>query len=244
MISNNRPIALLCTVSKIFEKLACKYIFNFLVDNSLIYEFQSGFMHGHSTSHQLIELTHEIMQSLDNQELICLICWDVSMAFDRVWLSDLLLKLERYGIKGNLLRWLESYISNREQQVIIKDTLSLKGNLNAGVTQGSTIASLVFLIFINDIADDMLGLCRLFPDDTSVGERALEINNLRAKVNIDLNNITHCAKQWLVPKKKYCTSVLGPLQLIYSSLQIILFKNKSVHAHKHLSVLMENGLKI
>jgi hypothetical protein len=44
----------------------------------------------------------------------------------------------------------------------------------------------VFLIFINDIADDMLGLCRLFPDDTSVGERALEINNLRAKVLSDL----------------------------------------------------------
>ena len=80
MVSNNRPIAVLCTVRTIFEKVAYKYIFNFLVDNSLIYEFQSGFMHGHSTSHQLIELTHDIMQSLDNQELICLIFCDVSKA--------------------------------------------------------------------------------------------------------------------------------------------------------------------
>jgi hypothetical protein len=166
-----------------FEKVAYKYIFYFLVDNSNIYEFQSGFMHGHSTSHQLIELTHEIMQSHDNQELICLIVCDVSKAFDRVWLRGLLLKLERYGIKGNLLRWLESYISNIEQ-VIIKDTISLKGYLKAGFLQGSTIASLVFLIFINDIADDMLGLCRLFADDTSVGERAIEINNLCFMVNI------------------------------------------------------------
>jgi hypothetical protein len=55
-----------------------------------------------------------------------------------------------------------------------------------------------FCTFINDIADDMLGLCRLFADDTSGGERALEINNLRSMVNIDLNNITHWAKQWLV----------------------------------------------
>jgi hypothetical protein len=145
------------------------------------------------------------MQSLDNQELICLIFCDVSKAFDRVWLRGLLLKLEPYGIKGSLLRWIESYISNREQQVIIKDPISLKENLKAGVPQGSTIASLVFLIFINDIADDMLGLCRLFADDTSVGERALEINNLRSMVNIDINNITHWAKQWLVklnPEKK------------------------------------------
>jgi hypothetical protein len=155
-------------------------------------------MHGHSKSHQLIELTHEIMQSLDNQELICLIFCDVSKAFDRVWLRGLLLKLEPYGIKGSLLRWIESYISNREQQVIIKDPISLKENLKAGVPQGPTIASLVFLIFINDIADDMLGLCRLFADDTSVGERALEINNLRSMVNIDINNIAHWAKQWLV----------------------------------------------
>ena len=75
LVSNYRPrpIALLCTFTKIFEKVVCKYIFNFLVDNSLIYKFQSGFIAGHSTSHQLIELMHEIMQSLDNQELICLI---------------------------------------------------------------------------------------------------------------------------------------------------------------------------
>jgi hypothetical protein len=129
--------------------------------------------------------------------LICLIFCDASKAFDRVWLRGLLLKLERYGIKGNLLRWLESYISNREQ-VIIKDTISLKGYLKAGVPQGSTIDTLVFLIFINDIVDDMLELCRLFADDTSGGERALEINNLRSMVNIDINNITHWAKQWLV----------------------------------------------
>jgi hypothetical protein len=195
LVSNYRPIALLCTISNIFEKVAYKYIFNFLVNNALIYKFQSGFIPGHSTSHQLIELTHEIMQSLDNQEFICLILCDVSKAFDLVWLRGLLLKLERYGIKGNLLWWLESYISNREQQVIIKDTISLKGNLKAGVPQGSILDPLLFLIFINDIVDDMLGLCRFFADDTSVGERSLEINHLRSMVNIDLNNITHWAKQ-------------------------------------------------
>ena len=148
MVSNNIPIALLCTVIKIFEKVAYKYIFNFLVDNSLIYEFQSGFMHGHSKAHQLIELTHEIMQSLDNQELICLIVCDVSKAFDRVWLRGLLLELERYSITGNLLRWLESYISHREQQVIIKDSISLKGNIKSGVPQWSTIASLVVFVHL------------------------------------------------------------------------------------------------
>ena len=60
------------------------------------------------------------------------------------------------------------------------------------------VGPLLFLICINDIADAMLGLCRLFADDTSVGERSLEINNLRSMVKIDFKNITHWAKQWLV----------------------------------------------
>ena len=77
--------------------------------------------------------------ALDNRELICLISCDVSKAFDRVWLRGLLLKLERYGIKGNLLQWLGSYISAREQQVITKNAISWKGNLKAGVPQGSSL---------------------------------------------------------------------------------------------------------
>ena len=76
-----------------------------------------SFLPGHSTTHQLIELINEICMALDNRELICLV---FCKAFDRVWLRGLLLKLERYGIKGNLLQWLRSYISAREQQVIIK----------------------------------------------------------------------------------------------------------------------------
>ena len=80
------------------------------MENALIYKFQSGFLPGHSTTHQLI---NEICMALDNRELICLIFCDVSKAVDRVWLRGLLLKLERYGIKGNLLLWLGSYIAAR-----------------------------------------------------------------------------------------------------------------------------------
>ena len=106
------------------------------MENALIYKFQSGFLPDHSTTHQLIELINEICMALDNRELIYLIFCDVSKAFDRVWLRGLLLKLERYGIKGNLLQWIGSFISAREQQVIIKNAISRKGNLKAEVPQG------------------------------------------------------------------------------------------------------------
>jgi len=132
---------------------------------------------------------------------------------------------------------------NREQQVIIKDTISLKGNLKAGVPQGSIHDPLLFLIFINDIADDMLGLCRLFADDTSVGERLLEINHLCSMVNIDLNNITHWVKQWLVklnPEKTeimYFSTRSSSVDLYFSTDNI---KIKPVDAHKHLGVTLSD----
>ena len=95
-----------------------------------------------------------------------------------MWLRGLLLKLERYGIKGNILQWIGSYISAREQQVIIENVISGKGNLKAEVSQGSILGPLFFLIFINDIADETIGLCRLLADDTSIGEKSYEMNSL------------------------------------------------------------------
>jgi hypothetical protein len=169
----------------VFEKVVYEHVLNFLMENALIYKFQSGFLPGHSTTHQLIELINEIFMALDNRELICLIFCDVSKAFSRVWLLGLLLKLERYSIKGNLPQWIGSYISAREQQVIIKNAISGKGNLKASVPQGSILGPLLFLMFINDIADEMIGLCRLFADDTSIGEKSYEMNSLCNMVNTD-----------------------------------------------------------
>lgn len=245
-VSNYRPVALLSTVSKVFEKVVYKNIFNFLVCNSLLYKFQSGFLPGHSTSHQLIELMHEILLALDNHELICLIFCDVSKAFDRVWLRELSFKLERYDIKGPLLDWLKSYISDREQRVLIKDAISGKGNLKVGVPQGSILGPLLFLIYINDIADELTGLCRLFADDTSVSERCYDIDTLRSLVNIDLENISNWAKQWLVKLNPDKTEIVyfsiraTPNDLSFTVDDTTIYP---VDCHKHLGVTLSADCK-
>ena len=107
-------------VSKCIEKIAFKYIFNHLIFNRLLYKFQSGFIPVYSTTHQLVELYHNILLALDNKEMTSITFADVSKAFDRVWIRGLISKLERYGVKGELLCWLKSYLSNRCQRVIIK----------------------------------------------------------------------------------------------------------------------------
>ena len=76
---------------------------------------------------------------------------DISRALDKVWIGGLLLKLKRYGIKDTFLRWLNSYLENRNQRVVLKDGISEAGNLRAGVPQVSVRGLLLFLVYVNDI---------------------------------------------------------------------------------------------
>jgi hypothetical protein len=160
-----------------------------------LYKFQSWFLPGHSTNHQLIELYHEVLPALDNSLLTSVTFCDISRGFDRVWIRRLIFKLKRYGIKDRLLRWLNSYLENRNQRVVsvLKDGISEAGNVRAGVPQGSALYPLLFLVYVNDIADEVLGLCRLFADDTT---------------DIDFSNLSKWSEQWLVKLNPNKTDIM------------------------------------
>ena len=98
-------------------------------------KFQSGFLPGCSTAHHLVELYHIILLALDSKQFTSVTFVDISKAFDTLWIKGFLLNLEKYGIGENLLIWLNSYLSNRTQNVVIKDALSNIGQLKAGVPQ-------------------------------------------------------------------------------------------------------------
>ena len=165
----------------------------FLVD--LLYKFQSGFIPGHSTVHQLIEIYYRICMSLDDHCITTLILCDISKAFDRVWHTGLLLKLKAYGVDGKLFKWFESYISSRKQCVFINNSKSPLVNTNAGVPQGSVLGPLLFLLYVNDIADNLLSLTRLFADDTSLSYSSQSPYTIEDVINSDLESISIWSKQ-------------------------------------------------
>ena len=84
LVSNYRPILLVSCVGKVFERIIFKNVYNYLVDNSLIYKYQSGFLPGHSTFHHLIRVIHHTYLALENYEINCQVFCDISKAFDRV----------------------------------------------------------------------------------------------------------------------------------------------------------------
>jgi len=173
-------------------------MYNHFVSHNLIYCKQSGFLRGHSTVFQLIDIFDQIARSLDDKTVTCMVFCDISKAFDRVWHQGLLFKLKENGISGNMLKWIESYLSNRTQKVFVRSSMSDVLQVKAGVPQGSVLGPLFFLIYVNDIVNNLLSITRLFADDTSLSCTTSNLSDLEGIVNHDLHQINLWAKRWLV----------------------------------------------
>ena len=134
-VENYRPISLLTLFSKIYEKLMHKRLVEFLEQNSTLYENQYGFRSGRSCEHALLNAQNILNNSLNNNQISLLLLIDFSKAFDMVDHKILLHKLHRYGIRGNALEWLTSYLSQREQYVSINSKDSTRAVVKYGIPQ-------------------------------------------------------------------------------------------------------------
>ena len=117
LVSNYRPVSLLNTLDKVFERCIFKHIYNHFRDNDILSPLQSGFIPGDSTVNQLTYLYDTFCHALDSGKEVRVVFCDISKAFDRVWHAGLIQKLKAAGIAGSLLNWFIDYLSNRKQRV-------------------------------------------------------------------------------------------------------------------------------
>ena len=161
-----------------------------------------------------------------------------------MWHEGLLLKLEAAGISGSLLLWFRSYLTNRKQRVVLPGAESDWRYIRAGVPQGSILGPLLFLLFINDIVDEIGCNIRLFADDTSLYITVENPDMAAELMNIDLDKIMKWAKKWLVLFNPFKTeSFLASRKLVKPIHPPLFMEGSQItedESHKHLGIFLSN----
>ena len=168
---------------------------NHLNQHNVLIENQHGFRSQHSCVTQLITLTEDISYALDHQTQIDIILLDFSKAFDTVPHQRLLTKLKHYGIGDSTLAWIESWLTRRSQCVVLDGETSNPVPVLSGVPQGTVLGPLMFLLYINDIANDIDSPLRMFADDCLLYGI---INSREDTIQLqqDLNKLSEWANTW------------------------------------------------
>ena len=194
-VNNYCPVSLLPICGKVFERIIYNNVFLFLEDNKLLAPNQSGFRPNDSCIDQLLSIVHSIYSDFDHNPSLEVRgnFLDISKAFDKVWHDCLLYKLECFGIPGNLLKLFHSYLNNRHQRVVLNGQYSKWAPILAGVPQGSILGPLLFLIYINDLPENLKSSAKLFADDTSLFSTVYNSAESANLLNDDLKKISEWA---------------------------------------------------
>ena len=188
-----RPISLTSNVIKIFEKIIKREVTSYLENNNLLNNFQHGFRKHRSCLTELIDYYNYILSSiLEKNNNVDVIYLDFSKAFDKVDHQILLRKARNLGIGGKVIKWLEEFLTNRRQSVIVDGVKSNPTRVISGVPQGTVLGPLLFIIMINDICINIQSEIFSFADDTRV-LRSIHSTTDNTTLQTDLNTIYNYA---------------------------------------------------
>ena len=195
---NYRPISLTAFFGKVFEKIIKKYIEIFLEANSFINKTQHGFMKGMSCMTNLLICQNSVMSMLDEGAAVDIIYLDFQKAFDKVPHRRLMCKIREAGIGGKLGDWIENWLGNRIQRVIINGSNSDWAEVMSGVPQGSILGPLLFTAYINDLDDRLINRVLKFADDTKIWGR-VNSNEERSLMQEDLRILSEWSDSNAMP---------------------------------------------
>ena len=200
-MENYRPINFLRFFEKYLKETCFKDLFNYFHKNELFTKCQSGFLPGDSSISLLLSIVHDINSSFDCDPTQGFrhILLDISKAFDKIWYDGLLFKLWTYGLKGepldlfrhNLREWLDLFL----------------GVDKVWSSKGSVLGPLLFLIYINDLPDNIPSTIKIYADGTSLFSYVFEKYKSESVLNNDLQVISNRDFQWKIqinsdPKKQ------------------------------------------
>ncbi|GBP59159.1 RNA-directed DNA polymerase from mobile element jockey [Eumeta japonica] len=194
-----RPISLLSSLGKLYEKILKSRLSDHLFKKGLIIDEQFGFRPQHSCPQQALRLVEYISEGFKRKHKTVAVFFDVAKAFDRVWHAGLIHKLYTLEVPDRLVLIIHKYISNRHFAFRHEHTISSKKILRAGVPQGSTLSPLLYSAYTNDIPRPKTGVqLALFADDTTLFLRSDSLNHIIPRLQRAINELTQWFQLWRI----------------------------------------------
>lgn len=190
-----RPINMISIQSKILEKIVKDQLIEYLENNNIISEYQSGFRKGHSCESLVNYVVGEWKMAIHENKVIVAVFLDLSRAFETVDREILANKLEKYGIKDNELKWFKSYLGKRKQRTVINGVVSEAVEVDLGVPQGTILGVLFFLLYVNDMNKVIMrAKCVIYVDDSHLYVTGEDVDECISIVNQELKNLSDWLK--------------------------------------------------
>ena len=187
-MGNYRPISLLPLPGKLLEKIVHNRLSAFFDDTGFLTNCQGGFRKGFSTVSTIADLTDDLFSEINSGRTTLAAFIDLQKAFDTVNFNILLKKLDKAGVKNNVINWCRSYLEDRQQTALVNGLTSDQKSITCGVPQGSVLGPLFFLVYINDI-QFALGNCnlKLYADDSVLYQSGVNSEEAAVLLQSSLN---------------------------------------------------------
>ena len=239
---NYRPVSLTSVACKLLEHIICRHLRNHLDRHNILTDRNHGFRSGYSCETQLITTLHDLFEPYDAGKQTDVVILDFSKAFNMVPHNKLLHKLNHYGVRGPIHKWLTNFLTKRKMRVVLEGKASGEATVDSGVPQGTMIGPLLFLCHINDLPEAVKSKVRLFADDCLL---YWNINTPQDHITLqeDLRHLEDWAKKWGMrfnAQKCYILSSRSKSTHMYSLSGVFL---KQVQQHPYLGMIILDDLK-
>ena len=238
-----RPISITSVISKIMESIMRDTIVEHMTKNNLFADEQHGFVPGRDCVSQLLLCLEEWTNRIEYGECFDVIYTDFSKAFDSVPHERLLVKLKSIGIEGDILFWIKSFLNRRSQCVNVNGEKSGWKQVLSGIPQGSVIGPILFVIFINDMPEEVIvNYTKMFADDCKLyGTVGSAQDN---SIQSDLNNLVKWSEKWQLP---FNASKCKVIHFGHKNANTDYYMNdvclQTVRSEKDLGVIVDSDLK-